>query len=77
MLSCPGEAGGPALGCWSIPVDHAVIAQRCKYLWLSLFLDPGSGASMAAPDPASGCPHGKKQLPGQCVMSVFWGFSFF
>ena len=48
-----------------------------KYLWLSLFLGPGSGASMAEQDVASGSLHGKKQLPGQCAISVFWGFFLF
>lgn len=42
----------------SIPVGS-----QCLVLWLSLFLDPGSGTSMAEQDP--GCLHGKKQLPGQ------------
>lgn len=32
---------------------------------------------MAEQDQASGCLHGKKQLPGQCAMSVLGGGFFF
>ncbi|XP_068853217.1 phospholipid-transporting ATPase IK isoform X4 [Aphelocoma coerulescens] len=58
--------GCPALEPWEAGAsqwDHAVTAQCFKCLWLSLSPGPGSGASMAEQDPATGCPRGKQQLP--------------
>lgn len=70
--------GCPALEPWEAGAsqwDHAATAQCFKCLWLSLSPGPGSGASMAEQDPATGSPRGKQQLPGQCALGVVWAFS--